>query len=474
MAGTVEADICVIGGGPGGLVVAAGAAQMGAATVLIERGRMGGDCLNTGCVPSKALLAAAKAAQAMRDAGRFGIAPAEPQVDFARVMDHVQGVIAALAPHDSVARFEGLGVRVIRAAARFAGPREVIAGNTRIRARRFVVATGSRPAVPPIPGLAETPFLTNETVWDNRVLPRHLIVIGGGPIGAELAQAHRRLGAAVTIVEMARLLPRDDPELAAVLRRRLLAEGVALQEGARVLSVAQRDGDIVATVEAAGRRQMLAGSHLLVAAGRLPNVEGLDLDKAGIRAGKGGIATDGRLRSSNPRVYAIGDVTGRQQFTHVAAHHAGIVLRNALFRLPARVEERAIPWVTYTDPELAHVGLTEAAAGAAGHSVEALRFHLAGNDRANAERATEGLIKVVATRRGRVLGASIAAANAGELILPWVLAIREKRTVKALASAIAPYPTLSEISKSAAGSFFTPKLFADRTRRLVRLLARFG
>ncbi len=474
MAGTIEVDLCVIGGGTGGLVTAAGASQMGASTVLIERHRMGGDCLNTGCVPSKAMLAAAKTAQTMRDAAPFGIAAAKPQVDFRRVREHVQDVIATIAPHDSVARFEGLGVRVIRAEGRFTGPREVIAGDTHIRARRFVVATGSRPAVPPIPGLAEVPYLTNETVWDDPALPRHLIVIGGGPIGAELAQAYRRLGAAVTILEMASLLPKDDPELVAVVRNRLRREGVVLREGVTVTGVERGADGMVVTVEADGALERLTGSHLLVATGRRPNVEDLGLDQAGIRYGKDGIETDSRLRTSNRRVYAVGDVTGRMQFTHMAAHHAGVVLRNALFRLPAKVEERSVPWVTYTDPELAHVGLTEEAARAEGRRIAVLRFAFAENDRAVAERAAEGLVKVVATPRGKLLGASIVGPSAGELILPWVLALKQGLGVGALTSIIAPYPTLAEISKSVAGTWFTPKLFSPRTRKLVRFLARFG
>jgi pyruvate/2-oxoglutarate dehydrogenase complex dihydrolipoamide dehydrogenase (E3) component len=474
MVDSMDCDICVIGAGSAGLSVAAGAAQLGAATVLIERGRMGGDCLNYGCVPSKSLLAAAKAVSAGEQASRLGVRYAPPEVDFSAVHDHVQGVIAAIAPMDSVERFEGLGVTVLQGSARFTGPREVAVGDRRIRARRIVVATGSRPFVPPIQGLAETPYLTNETVFELEQCPQRLIVIGGGPIGCELGQAFRLLGAEVCLVEMATILPKDDPELVEVIRRRLLDDGVELHEGSAVVSVERREGGVAVVVERDGQRQTLLGSHLLVAAGRVPNIEDLDLAVAGIEHERGGIATDRRLRSSNRKVFAAGDVAGGPQFTHIAGYHAGIIIRNALFRLPAKLDMTAVPWVTYCQPELAHVGMTEAMAREAGNEVRLLRWPFFENDRAQAERATEGLIKAVVTPKGRILGASIVGSGAGELVFPWGLAIAKRLKVSALAGAIAPYPTRREISKRVAGSFFAPKLFSDRTRRLVRLLARLG
>ena len=474
MARTQEADLCIVGAGSAGLSVAAGAAQMGARTVLIEAGEMGGDCLNTGCVPSKSLLAAGHAAEVIRTAGRFGIDGHEPAIDFARVHDHVQGVIAAIAPIDSQERFEGLGVTVIRAQASFCAADVIEAGEVRVRARRFVLATGSRPMVPPIPGLAETPYLTNETIFHERAAPTHLIVIGGGPIGCELAQAYRRLGAAVTVLDLGPILPKDDPELSAVVRARLEAEGIALRERVQVRQVAPAGNGVAVTIEANGRREGIEGSDLLVAAGRAPQVEGLNLEVAGVAYDRTGIKVDRRLRTTNKRIYAIGDVTGGPQFTHVGSYHAGIVIRNALFRLPARTDYRALPWVTYTDPELAQVGMTEAQAKEAGHAAQVLRWTFAENDRAQTERRTEGLIKVVLGRRGHVLGASIVGLHAGELILPWGLAISQRLKIGALANAIVPYPTLSEVSKRAAGAYYTPKLFSARTRWLVRLLARLG
>ena len=470
-----DADICVIGAGSAGLSVAAGAAQLGASTVLIEGHKMGGDCLNTGCVPSKALLAAAKAARRWRGERAFGVTYSPPSVDFAAVNRHVHDVIAAIAPNDSVERFEGLGVKVIEGTACFAGPREVAVDGTRVRARRIVIATGSSAAVPPIPGLDRVPYLTNETVFDNTELPRHLVIIGGGPIGLEMAQAHRALGSEVTVLEAARILPKDDPELVGLLRHRLLEEGIAIREQAKITRVDQDGSGLAVVLDTGGGEERITGSHLLVAAGRRPNVAGLGLEQAGIEFGPRGIEVDARLRTTNRRAFAIGDVAGGPQFTHTAGYHAGIVIRNALFRLPARVDYRSLPWVTFTAPELAQAGLTEEQARAAhGGDVAVLRWPYRDNDRAQAERETHGLVKAVTTKSGRILGASILGAQAGELIQVWVLAIGQGLDVKALAGMIAPYPTLGEVSKRAAGSFFTPKLFGERTKRLVRLLSRFG
>lgn len=475
MVRAISADICVIGAGSAGLSVAAGAAQMGARTVLIEAARMGGDCLNTGCVPSKALLAAAKAAANIRHAGQFGVQAGEPQVDFAAVNRHVHDVIAQIAPHDSVERFSGLGCTVIQARARFVDERTVEAGEQRIRARRFVIATGSRAAVPPIPGLADIPFLTNENIFENKVLPEHLIVIGGGPIGCEMAQAHRRLGARVSVLDLATILPKDDPDLVAVVRQALRADGITIEEGAKILKLERRGGGVAVLVADGDGEREIVGSHLLVAAGRRPNVEDLGLEAAGVQYGPKGIEVDQRLRTSKRRIFAAGDVAGSYQFTHLAGYHAGIVLRNALFRLPAKVDIGALPWVTYTDPELAHVGLTEVQARAEGKDdVRVLTSTFAENDRARTERATEGLIKVVVSKRGQVLGAGIAGAHAGELILPWVLAVGQRMKIGTLAGVIAPYPTFSEISKRAAGSYYTPTLFSPRTRRLVWMLRWLG
>ncbi|MDP3961897.1 MAG: FAD-dependent oxidoreductase [Pseudorhodobacter sp.] len=467
---SIETDICIIGAGSGGLSVAAAAAQMGARVVLVEGAEMGGDCLNAGCVPSKALIAAAKHAHAMTTGGPFGVTPVAPQVDFGAVKDHVARVIASIAPLDSQQRFEGLGVRVVRAYGKFTSPTELEAGGFTIRARRFVVATGSRPFVPPIPGVADVPYFTNETIFALRERPAHLIVIGGGPIGIEMAQAHRRLGCAVTVIEGAKALGRDDPEMAAVVLDALRAEGVTIIEGAPVVRLAGGPGAIEVVL---GDGQTITGSHLLMAVGRVVALERLNLDAAGVAFSRRGVTVGADLRSSNRRVYAVGDAAGGLQFTHVASYHAGVVVRSMLLGLPSKAVTRHIPWVTYSDPELAQVGLTEAEARTThGAALTVLRHAFADNDRAQAEGATKGLIKVMVVRR-RPVGVSIAGAQAGELIGLWALAIAARLKIGKLAGMVLPYPTLGEVSKRAAGAYFSPKLFdSSVVKWVVRLVQR--
>lgn len=468
----IKADIAIIGAGSGGLSVAAGAAQMGAKVVLIEKGLMGGDCLNYGCVPSKALIAAGEAAETVRQSGKFGVNGHEPEIDFAKVNAHVHDVIAGIAPHDSIERFEGLGVRVLQAAGRFISKNEIEAGEYRVKARRFVIATGSSAFIPPIPGLKDVPYLTNETIFSLVDRPEHLIIVGGGPIGIEMAQAHRRLGVKVTLIEGASIMGKDDPDAVDVVRRRLFQEGVILRENAKVESVIRQGNGISVLVHRDHRTSPIEGSHLLIAAGREANVTSLGLEEAGIEYSSRGIPVDKRLRTSNKRVFAIGDVAGGYQFTHMAGYHAGIVIRNALFNLPSKVDEKAVPWVTYTDPELAHVGLSEAEAHRQGIAVTVVKQGFDGVDRARAEQAPEGFIKAVLGRKGRILGATIVGKHAGDLILPWVLAIQKGLKASDMASIIAPYPTRGEISKRVAGAYYTPTLFSDRTKRVVGLMQR--
>ena len=471
----LKTDLCVIGAGSGGLSVAAGAVQMGASVVLIEKGPMGGDCLNYGCVPSKALLAAGHAAHAFAEADQFGVSSLPPSVNFEAVHAHVHDVIADIAPNDSVERFEGLGVTVIKGVAAFTSAKEVTANGFTIRARRFVIATGSSAFVPPISGLDATPYLTNETIFDLTVAPDHLIVIGGGPIGCELAQAHRQLGCRVTLIEAAQVLPKDDPDLANVVRAALIDQDIALMEGAKVTKTSSVPTGVAVTFECDGKVETVSGSHLLIAVGRKAVVDGLGLEAAGIKYSPKGIGVDAGLRTSNRKVYAIGDCAGGLQFTHVAGYHAGIIIRSALFRLPAKADHRAVPWVTYTDPELAQVGLTESQAREEhGDGIRILTWPFEDNDRARAERTTRGLIKAVVAKNGRILGCGIAGPQAGELIQVWVLALSQKLKISALASMIAPYPTLGEVSKRAAGAFYTSSLFGRRTRAVVRFLSLFG
>ena len=470
-----EFDLAVIGAGAAGLSVTAVAAQLGLRVALIERGRMGGDCLNTGCVPGRALLAAAHAAMDARGAGRFGLRIATPDIDWAAVRAHVHGVIAAIAPMDSVARFTGLGATVLQGQAHFIGRDSLeIAlpdGPRRLTARRIVIAAGSRAVPPPLPGLSGVAHVTHETLFDLPGRPAHLLILGGGPIGLEMAQAHAGLGCRVTVVEADRIAGREDGELADGLRAALRRQGVALLEGVPVV----RGEAGPALVLADGRR--VEGSHLLVAAGRRPNIEDLGLEAGCVRAGPAGIATDAGLRSlTNRRVFAIGDIAdpvgiGPRAFTHVGLYHAGIVIRRAVFRQRARIDYAALPRVIHTDPELAQVGLTEDEARAAGHDLRILRWPLAENDRAQAERRPEGLVKLITTRRGRVLGAGILAPHAGEMIGLWTLAILQRTRLSVLAGMIVPYPTLAEAGKRAAGTFFMDRLFAPATQRLARLLA---
>jgi pyruvate/2-oxoglutarate dehydrogenase complex dihydrolipoamide dehydrogenase (E3) component len=475
MTKVITPDICVIGGGPGGLSAAAAAAAFRVPTVLIERGKMGGDCLNTGCVPSKALLAAAKRAELIRSAENFGVVVQSVGVNFGKVRDHVQGVITAIAPTDSVERFTGLGVRVIQAAAKFKDRKTVIAGDFEIRARRFVIATGSRPAIPAIPGIKDVSYLTTDSIFELKERPEHLVVIGGGSVGLELAQAFRRLGSSVTILEAAQPLAHDDPECAAIVLDRLEREGVVIHRNVNVVSVTHAGATVTAAIEAAGAEQTITGSHLLVAAGRMPAIDELDLDTARIRHDHAGIAVNKKLKTSNRRVYAIGDcAAGQLKFTHAASYHAGLVVRNALFRLPARVNNDAVPWVTFTEPELAHAGLTEAQARARRMNIRVLRWPYHDNDRAQTERETHGHIKVITTRKGRIVGASIVGAQAGELIGTWALALAQGLNIRAFTGIVLPYPTLGELGKRVAIDFFAPGLTSPWVRRIIGWMRIFG
>lgn len=467
----LKCDLLVIGAGSGGLSVAAGASQMGASVVLLEGHRMGGDCLNYGCVPSKALLASAKAAYGQSTSAAFGVAEVAPTVDYAAAQTHVQNTIDAITPMDSQERFEGFGVRVIREFGRFVSPTEVQAGNHVIRARRVVIATGSVPLVPPVPGLETVPYETNETLFELSHRPEHLLIIGGGPIGIEMAQAHIRLGSRVTVIEGERALGGDDPEAAAVVLDALRNEGVVIAENAMAAQISGEAGAIEVKTRD-GRR--FTGSHLLVAVGRKSNTDRLDLAAGGITPSKTGIKVDAALRTSNRRVYAIGDVAGGMQFTHVAGYHAGVIIRSALFGLPSRAQELHLPRATYSDPELAQVGLTETEARARyGDRVELARFDFAHNDRALAELKTKGFIKVMVVK-GRPVGATIVGHQAGELISLWSLALANRLKMSQVAAMVAPYPSIGEINKRVAGAYFSPRLFDSvLVKRAVRFVQRW-
>jgi pyruvate/2-oxoglutarate dehydrogenase complex dihydrolipoamide dehydrogenase (E3) component len=472
--GELRVDLCVIGAGSGGLSVAAAAGQLGVPVALVEKHKMGGDCLNYGCVPSKALIAAARRAQMMRSSAPFGIVPTNPAISHKGVHDHIHGVIASIAPNDSVERFTGLGVQVIRATAQFISRDTVLAGDVRIRARRFVVATGSSPTIPPIPGLDGVPYFTNETIFENREKLDHLVVIGGGPIGLELAQAHLRLGSRVTVLEALKVLGKDDPEMSEVVLKHLRAEGLEIREGALVERVTGGTRLIDVHISEDGVPGVVQCTNLLVATGRMPNVAGLNLEAAAIKYDKRGIQVNKGLVTSNSRVFAIGDVMGGPQFTHVANYHAGIVIRRALFRLPATVNSDLIPWVTFTEPELAQVGLSEDAAKKRNGRVRVFRWPYHENDRAHTERATEGLVKVVTNTKGRILGATIVGEHAGELIQMWSLAVSQGLNIKAMTQWISPYPTYSEINRRVAYGYYATAAASPLVRRVVGWLAKLG
>ena len=467
----IKTDICIIGGGSGGLSIAAGAVQMGAKVVLLEGHKMGGDCLNYGCVPSKALIASAKQAHAMSQGAKYGVGEVEAQVDYAAAKDHVHDVIAQIAPVDSVERFEGLGVHVISEFGTFISKTEVQAGDTIIEARRFVVATGSGPFVPPIPGLDTVKHYTNEDIFDLREKPKHLIVIGGGPIGMEMAQAHRRLGCEVTVIEGAKAFGKDDPEMAAIVLENLKSEGINIVEEAQAEKISGKGKTITVHTP----KGDFTGSHLLMAVGRKVNTDKLDLDAGGIAHDRAGLKVGDDLRSiTNKKVYAAGDVAGGLQFTHVAGYHAGVLIRSMLFGLPSKQKTIHIPWATYTDPELAQVGLTEAQAQKKfGGRLEVVRFDFHHNDRLIAERKNKGLIKVMVVK-GRPVGASIAGPMAGELISMWAMAIANNMKMSAIANTVLPYPTVSEVNKRAAGAYFSPRLFeSDKVKRIVGFVQRW-
>jgi pyruvate/2-oxoglutarate dehydrogenase complex dihydrolipoamide dehydrogenase (E3) component len=473
-----EPDICVIGGGAGGLAAAAAAAAMGVPVMLIEKSRMGGQNL-TSAVPTQALLAAAERADALRTGAALGIKTVRSAIDFAAVNAHVRGAVEAVAPLMSAERFGGLGVRIVTGTARFVDAATVAVDDLRIKARRFVIATGSSPVIPPIAGLSETPYLVPETAFDLPDCPRHLIVVGAGRIGLQFAQAFRRLGADVTVLEAETPLRREDPECAAVVLDALDREGVRLRTGVRIAQVRRVLGRVQVVLGKfdspdGAAEETIEGTHLLLAAGRRPNVEDLDLDAAGIRHGPDGIAVDKRLRTRNKRVYAIGDVIGGPKSVHLASHQAGLVVRNALFRTSVAVDHRAAASIAYTDPELARIGLTEQEARAKARGIRILRWPYRENDRAAATGATAGHIKVITDAGGHILGATIVGAQAGETIALWALALGQDLPIGAMAGLIAPYPSYAEVGKRAAITYFMRGLTSARVRRIIGWLRRFG
>ena len=462
--------LVVIGAGPGGLVIASVAAQLGVKVTLIEKSdRLGGDCLHTGCVPSKTLIQSARVASLMRRGEQFGLPACQPQVDLARVNDRVRSVIDRIQQHDDPERLRGYGCEVLFGAAEFLDPHRVRVDNTIVRGRRLVIATGSRPLVPPIPGLEEAGYLSNENLFSLRELPRRLVVLGGGPIGIEMAQAFARLGSQVSMVErLPHLLPQEDPEMSEALRDLLTGEGIAIHTDTAAERVVDKAGQRV--LECSGGLR-LETDQLLVAVGRQPSLEDLNLAAAGVEHDRKGVRVDARLRTTRKHIFACGDVCGPYPFTHMAEYQAGIVISNAIFRVPKKVDYRVVPWVTYTDPELARVGLTVQQAAERGIEARVLRFPFGDIDRALTDGAPQGMVKLV-THRGKILGASILGAHAGELIHELALAMHAGLGIGAVAATIHAYPTLAQVHRRVVNTWYASKLFSPGARRLVRWLNR--
>jgi pyruvate/2-oxoglutarate dehydrogenase complex dihydrolipoamide dehydrogenase (E3) component len=460
--------LVVLGAGTGGLVTAAIAASLGAKVALVERHLMGGDCLNVGCVPSKALIAAARAWQGGRDAEALLHGPAVTGTgDFAAVMTRMRALRADIAPIDGAARFRGLGVDVFLGEGAFTAPDALSVGGATLRFKRAVIATGARAVLPPVPGLADVGALTNETVFDLTTLPEELIVLGAGPIGCELAQSFARFGSRVTVVDQApRILPRDDADAAAVVHAAMTRDGVRFELGVQVLGV-QRDGArITLSLARDGATHRVSGTHLLVAAGRAANVEGIGLEQAGVAFTRKSVTVNDHFRTSNPRIYAVGDVIGQHQFTHAADFHARTVVRNALFFGRGKASALVIPWATYTSPEVAHVGPTAEELAARGTAIETISVPFHDNDRARLSGQTDGFLKVhVAAGSDRIVAATIVAEHAGDLIGEAALAITQGIGLGKLSGTIHPYPTLGEAYRKA-GDLWNRRKLTETARRV--------
>lgn len=474
----MDYDIGIVGGGSAGLTVAAGAGRLGARTILFDRaGRLGGDCLHFGCVPSKALIRSASVWAEGARTGDYGLPILDrPAVDLGKVMDRVAKVIEKIGERDSAERFRALGVDVSYGAPAFTDPHTVECEGRRISARKWVIATGSRPVAPPVEGLAETGFLTNETVFALRELPTRLAVVGGGPVGLELAQAFSRLGSDVTVIEfLPAILAAEDGDVTEVLAMRLMAEGVTLRCATRVARAGKSGGTVRLTL--AGADSSPAGvldcDAVLVAAGRAPNVDGMGLEHAGVDYSQKGIPTDARMRTNAGHIYACGDVNGKYPFTHVAGQEGSVALANMAFRLPRKIDYRLTPWVVYTDPEVAGVGLCEKEAGRLNVPCRTVLERFAENDRAVADGRAEGMIKLILSPRGKLLGVRIVGHRAGELIAEWTLAMSAGVRLSTVSQLMHPYPGYAEISRRAAGAWFAPKIFSERTRRFLRFFSGF-
>lgn len=466
-------DIGIIGGGAAGLTVASGAAQLGVKVLLVEREeKLGGDCLHYGCVPSKTLIKTAKVYHQMKNARRWGLPEVTPQaVDMRSVSERIRSVIDRIQEHDSEERFCSLGARIEYGEARFRDEHTVEYGKGPVTADKWVIATGSSPSAPPVPGLDGVPYWTNKDIFSLRELPASLTVLGGGPIACEMAQAFARLGSHVTVIQRSdRILTNEDPDMATFVRESMERDGVRFELGTSLKEV--RHGDDGFEVEyAQGENEFSVRSErLLVALGRKPNIDGMGLEQLGVEVDRKGILVDDRMRTGVKHIYAAGDVTGRHQFTHAAGYEGGIVISNAVFRLPRKADYTWLPHCTYTDPELASVGMNEAQAKAAGVEYSVRREWFSGNDRALAEGEEEGCLKLLLDRKDRPIGVQICGAHAGELSGEWVAALNGKVGLTDLAGAVHPYPTLTEITKRVGGSVLSEKLFSETVRKTLHFI----
>lgn len=478
-------DLIVVGGGAAGLSTASGCSQLGMKTALVEPRRMGGDCLFYGCVPSKSLLRTAAVARSFRDAADFGLSvpiqsdTAGRPVQYKPIVGRIRDIIGAIEPHDSPDRFRSLGVEVFEQGARFSDPHTLVLDDgARISARNIVLATGSRPKILPVPGIDEAGYITNMDIFSLDSLPASLAIIGGGPIGVEMGQAMARLGVGVTIIEAApRILFREDEDMAAVIRDRLASEGVSIIEGVTVAAVAAEnlsaEGASPGKTLTLSDGSVLKATEILMAAGRIGNTEDLNIAAAGVEVERGFFKVDDRLRTAAGHIMAVGDCNGRYLFTHAAGAEASLAVRRLALHLPGRIDYRALPWVTYTEPELASVGLNELRAREAGTDYRAVTVEMTGNDRARAEGETGGRMKILYDGKKRVLGVQIAGPHAGEMLMPGVFAVSEGWKIGKLLGPVFPYPTVSEIYKTAAGKVLGPALFNDRVRGILRFLFRY-
>lgn len=467
-------DICVIGAGAAGLSVAAGASRLGISVALIEANAMGGDCLNYGCVPSKSLLSASRHYYMAKNSIKYGFNTSVDKADIPCILDKVREIITQIEPHDSIERFTALGVRVYTGFASFIDHKTISINNEKIEARYFVIATGARALIPAITGIDTVKYYTNETIFSLDETPKHLLVLGSGPVGCELADAFAMLGVKVSLIARSKILAKEDEELVALLCNSLKEHGVNIYQNTKTLAIANKDGEISLEVEQDGIRSVITGSHLMVATGRSANIKQLNLESADVSYSENGITVNEKLCTSNKKIYALGDAIGGYEFTHIAGYHAGIIIRNILFRQRSKVDYTAVPWVTYTYPELAHVGLNINDAKAKfGNKIRITEFEYKDNDRARTEREIIGKIKLITNTGGKILGVSILGTSAGELLFPWIDLINRGETVKAITKNIIPYPTLYEINKQVVSKYYTPILFSNKVRLIVKMLKIF-